>query len=59
MSAIADDCFYALLIGLLVATSHRRSPHSAQRCFYALLIGLLVATADEMAALAEHVSMPS
>jgi len=40
-------CFYALLIGLLVATTRLRPrPRATTKGFYALLIGLLVATAD-------------
>jgi len=52
--------FYALLIGLLVATSlpPLRAPRSGSG-FYALLIGLLVATIPTGEGRVRHVSMPS
>ena len=44
-SISAANGFYALLIGLLVATGDENcQPFPDEKCFYALLIGLLVAT---------------
>ena len=52
--------FYALLIGLLVATTVLPSPNYLPSRFYALLIGLLVATRKiTRRAAKEDVSMPS